>query len=328
MLTNEFDSIWCIDFEYSCSPGDQPLPICMVACEYKTGEVLRYWFDDMNTIPDNFIRFGVNDLLIAYYASQELRCYLALNLPLPHNVLDLYAEFKNITNGKWVPSGYGLLGALSYYGIDAIDVSERTSMRDLVIRGAPFTPAEREALMNYCESDVIALMNLLEVMMPNIKTQYALLRGSYMKAAARIENLGIPIDQASLDKLKTLWPSIKDELIREIDIPFEVYEGTSFRTERFANYLIRENIPWPRLPNGNLDLDDSTFRDMVRIYPHLSPLRELRNAISQMRLSNLAIGGDNRNRCMLSAFQSKTGRNQPSNSKFIFGPCVWLRGLI
>jgi DNA polymerase I-like protein with 3'-5' exonuclease and polymerase domains len=28
------------------------------------------------------------------------------------------------------------------------------------------------------------------------------------------------------------------------------------------------------------------------------------------------------------AFRSRTGRNQPSNSKFIFGPSVWLRGLI
>ena len=27
-------------------------------------------------------------------------------------------------------------------------------------------------------------------------------------------------------------------------------------------------------------------------------------------------------------FSSRTGRNQPSNSKFIFGPSVWLRGLI
>jgi DNA polymerase-1 len=30
----------------------------------------------------------------------------------------------------------------------------------------------------------------------------------------------------------------------------------------------------------------------------------------------------------LSAFRSRTGRNQPSNSKYIFGPSVWLRGLI
>ena len=31
---------------------------------------------------------------------------------------------------------------------------------------------------------------------------------------------------------------------------------------------------------------------------------------------------------MLSAFRSKTGRNQPSNTRSIVGPAVWLRGLI
>ena len=60
----------------------------------------------------------------------------------------------------------------------------------------------------------------------------------------------------------------------------------------------------------------------------MSPLRELRSALSDLRLSDLAIGPDGRNRCLLSAFRSRTGRNQPSNSKFIFGPSVWLRGLI
>ena len=47
-----------------------------------------------------------------------------------------------------------------------------------------------------------------------------------------------------------------------------------------------------------------------------------------MRLNDLAVGADGRNRCMLSAFRSRTGRNQPATSKFIFGPGVWLRGLI
>lgn len=75
-------------------------------------------------------------------------------------------------------------------------------------------------------------------------------------------------------------------------------------------------------------MSDDAFREMVRVYPQVAPLRELRVALSQMRLSELAVGHDGRNRCMLSAFQARTGRNQPSNSKFIFGPSVWLRGLI
>ena len=47
-----------------------------------------------------------------------------------------------------------------------------------------------------------------------------------------------------------------------------------------------------------------------------------------MRLLDLAVGGDGRNRTLLSPFRAVTGRNQPSNTKFIFGPSTWLRGLI
>jgi DNA polymerase I-like protein with 3'-5' exonuclease and polymerase domains len=67
---------------------------------------------------------------------------------------------------------------------------------------------------------------------------------------------------------------------------------------------------------------------MARAYPEIAPLWELRVSLSQMRLSDLAIGNDGRNRCLLSAFQARTGRNAPSNTKFIFGPSVWVRGLI
>jgi DNA polymerase I-like protein with 3'-5' exonuclease and polymerase domains len=47
-----------------------------------------------------------------------------------------------------------------------------------------------------------------------------------------------------------------------------------------------------------------------------------------MRLNDLAVGEDGRNRSMLSPFRSRTGRNQPGSSRYIFGPSVWLRGLI
>ena len=45
-------------------------------------------------------------------------------------------------------------------------------------------------------------------------------------------------------------------------------------------------------------------------------------------MNDLAVGADGRGRTILSAFQSRTGRCQPSNTKYIFGPSVWLRGLI
>jgi hypothetical protein len=67
---------------------------------------------------------------------------------------------------------------------------------------------------------------------------------------------------------------------------------------------------------------------MAKLHPAVAPLRELRVSLSQMRLLDLAVGSDGRNRTLLSAFGSRSGRNQPSNTRFIFGPATWLRGLI
>jgi hypothetical protein len=93
-------------------------------------------------------------------------------------------------------------------------------------------------------------------------------------------------------------------------------------------WLQRNGIAWPRLPSGKLELSDDVFREAAKRRPAVAPLRELRVALSEMRLNDLAVGYDGRNRTLLSAFRARTGRNQPSNTRFIFGPSVWLRGLI
>jgi hypothetical protein len=102
----------------------------------------------------------------------------------------------------------------------------------------------------------------------------------------------------------------------------------TFSADRWARWLADHGIPWPWLESGALDLCDNTFRMMAKAHPEVAPIRELRHALSQLRLNDLAVGPDGRNRCLLSAFRARTSRNQPSNSHFIFGPSCWLRGLI
>jgi DNA polymerase-1 len=143
-----------------------------------------------------------------------------------------------------------------------------------------------------------------------------------------MERAGIPIDTATLGRLMRHWFDIQDQLIADIDAGYGVFDGRTFKADRFRTWLGRTGVPWPRLPTGRLDLSDEAFREMARAHPSIAPLRELRAALSQMRLSELAVGRDARNRSLLSAFRAKTGRNQPGNSRFIFGPSVWLRGLI
>jgi hypothetical protein len=267
-------------------------------------------------------------LFVAYYSSAEIGCHLTLRWPVPERVLDLFTEFRNHTNGTPTVGGAGLLGALAHYGLDSIGTVEKEEMRDLVLRGGPWSDVERTAILDYCESDVAALARLLPVMIAQVDLPRALLRGRYMAAAARMERNGVPIDVSTLELFRFNWSQIQDQLIAEIDTNYRVYDGRTFKADRFTAWLAEVGIPWPRLESGRLDLSDDAFREMARGYPILAPLRELRTALSEMRLSDLTVGRDGRNRTIISAFRARTGRNQPSNTKFIFGPSVWLRGLI
>ena len=103
---------------------------------------------------------GKDILFVAFYASAELGCHLALGWDLPQNVLDFYVEFRNLTNGTPPPCGNGLLGALTYFGLDTIGATEKREMQELAMRGGPWTAEERENLMEYCLGDVMALEKL------------------------------------------------------------------------------------------------------------------------------------------------------------------------
>lgn len=478
-----FATVWLADFEFHAPEGERPEPLCLVARECRSGRSVRLWRDEL--LPGTpALGVGADALFVAYYASAELGCFLALGWPLPARVLDLYAEFRCMTSGLQVPCGNGLLGALAYFGLDGVDATDKAGMRELAMRGGPYTSAEREALMAYCESDVVGLAKLLPAMLPRIDVPRALLRGRYMAAAARMELWGVPIDVEVLGRLRRDWKAIQSRLVAAVDADYGVYvpigrkidpatklgeatlqtaaewgldpyrladavefvwqreqEGDvehlaavaaarsatgltvnriakwerdgerdysdwpgldvkarelaaelpalgigrgyeteagydganyaerlwellrandrrrlarhdggvlrraaelvaenpeaagelrpmSFSAARFADWLARNGIPWPRLESGALALDDDTFRQMAKAHAAVAPLRELRHTLSELRLEALAVGSDGRNRCLLSAFSSKTGRNQPSNSKYIFGPSVWLRGLI
>jgi hypothetical protein len=322
----KFEQIWCSDFEFVAEPGENPVPVCLVAKELRSGREMRVWQDELHRGPP--YPLGPEALHVAYYASAELGCHLALGWPMPERVLDLFTEFRRYTNGLPTFGGVGLLGALAYFGLDGIAAEEKRGMRDLVLRGGPRSADERQAILDYCAKDVAGLARLLPVMAPRIDLPRALLRGRYMAAAARMESTGVPIDVPTLSKLRANWDQMKERLISAIDADYGVFEGQTFKCARFEDWLIRNRIPWPRLQTGRLDLEDRTFREMAKANPKIAPLRELRGALSDLRLNDLAVGKDGRNRTLLSAFRARTARNQPSNSKFIFGPSTWIRGLI
>ena len=280
-------------------------------------------------------------MFVAYLASAEIGFHLALGWPKPARILDLYVEYRNRYNclptiveqklykkdEKKIKKN-SLIGALIQFGLDTIGISEKQEMLDLILTGGPWTPAQKLTIIDYCESDVAGLDRLLSAMLPHLDVPRSLYRGRYTASIASMEAVGVPIDVELLTRLRNRWEQIEQELVTRVDAQYGVYEGTSFRNSRFERWLAEHGILWPRYANGELMLKDKVFRDMAKIHPELNPLRELRYSLSKLRLNDLTVGQDGFNRCMLSPFGTRSSRNSPSNSKFIFGPSVWLRGLI
>lgn len=319
-----FDRITLVDFEFTAPEGENPKPICMVAYEVHKKKWIQLALNKGTKCPLNLDH---KTLYVAFYASAEIGCHLSLDWPIPINVLDLYTEFRCLTNGKPV-KGRSLVDALVYFGLSSTIPIEKKEMRELAMRGGVYSEKEMYDLIQYCKSDVTALIHLLTKMAPIIDLNFALLRGLYMTCCARMERNGIPIDVSLLTKLNKNWDQIKLELVKRVDTAFGVYEGTRFKEKKFQKYLLEKGINWPRTPSKKLSLSDDTFKDIVLRYPELQPLRELRSTLGKMRLASLTVGQDGRNRNLLSAFSSKTSRNQPSNTKLIYGPSVWMRSLI
>jgi len=70
---------------------------------------------------------------------------------------------------------------------------------------------------------------------------------------------------------------------------------------------------------GKRSLAKDPLKELAQRDDYFEPLRELNKTLAHMKQANLIVGSDNRNRTWQQPFKSKTGRNQPSNSKHIMG---------
>jgi DNA polymerase-1 len=324
-----FNEIWAVDTEFIEPPGERPTVVCLVAQELRSGRQVRLWQDELTDKPP--FRTDEGALFVAYAADAELKCMRQLGWPVPARILDPYVEFRARISGMPASQGYGLLDALSFYGLPHITSEQKQAGRALVMKGPPWTAAERREVLDYCATDVEPLGPLLERMLPYIQSRklglgQALLRGRYMSAVSAMELVGVPVDLPVLTAIQNNKLEIQLDLIREIDQPFGVYEGTTFKQSNFEELLDRHGVAWPRTETGRLSLEEKAFRAGCEAHPWLEPLRQLYDFLNKLSVENLRVGHDGRNRPALMPFGTKTGRNAPRG--FIYAPGKWVRHLI
>jgi DNA polymerase I len=301
-MISDFDEVWLVEIESDHRLGERHCPVRLIATEARSRRQLELTRDQFpSTVP---YRLDGRALFVGFECSRALGCHLALGWPMPCNILDLYAEFRCLTSGLDIKE-HDLAGAISYFGLSGSEQSHSRKSRANI------------------------LGKLYQAMEPKIDIERALLRGRYMAAVARMEWTGIPIDKEMYAQFQDKRMSIQNQLIARVDQEYHVYEGTTFSKRRWCAWLEQHNIRWPTdRVTGDLVLDQDTFKDMAKAYPQVRPIKELSATLSQLQGSWLPIGHDSRNRCSILPFASKTGRNQPKTSQFIFGPASWIRGFI
>src|SRR4051794_27123490 len=132
----------------------------MVAHDLVSGQRWRLWADEL----PGKSPFPEDALFVAYFASAEMGCFLALGWPLPAYVLDLYVECRGLKNG--IAHAGSLIEAAHSFGFTLTTAEEKSAFRDRIIQGPPFSPEERTAILRYCESDVIITAELFRRVLP------------------------------------------------------------------------------------------------------------------------------------------------------------------
>lgn len=77
-----YREVWLVDFEFTAPSGHRPDPLCLVARELRSGRLRRVWLGAGAT-HDPPYPTATDTLFVAYYASAELGCHLALGWDTP-----------------------------------------------------------------------------------------------------------------------------------------------------------------------------------------------------------------------------------------------------
>jgi hypothetical protein len=203
-----------------------------------------------------------------------------------------------------------------------MDKAYKDDMRALAYSKTNHTPDEVALLQDYCIEDCWQTVRLYLAMRPHIDLLRAPIRGAFMMEIERVRWRGIPIDVKTYRRAERQAPAavagMRAELNRKLGA--EVYFGDVFKRMTMFRAMRRNGIPIPVDPKtGKWSCATKLIKSMIVTYPLLGEFYTDKKMIDALKNLKLEIGSDGRNRSWLNPFGTKTGRNNPSTNRSLFG---------
>jgi DNA polymerase I-like protein with 3'-5' exonuclease and polymerase domains len=270
---------------------------------------------------------GDSFLTVGFALSAEAGSFLNVGWSFPSPAIDLYAEYMMTHNTEMSRDGDGkqpinLIQACQRYRVAGMDKAYKEDMRALAYTKTDHTPEEIALLKDYCIEDSRATMRLYRAMRPRLDLLRAPIRGAFMMEIERMRWRGIPIDMSTYRlterRAPVAVPKMRAELNRKLGA--EVYFQNVFKRETMFQVMRRNRIPIPIDPKtGKNSCATKLIKSMIETYPLLKDYYEDKRMIDALKNLKLEIGADGRNRFWLNPFGTKTGRNNPSTNRNLFG---------
>jgi DNA polymerase family A len=275
-------------------------------------------------------------LTVGFALSAEAGSFLHAGLAFPKPAIDLYAEYMTIHNtemsrGEGGKQSVNLIQACQRYRVAGMDKAYKEDMRSLAYTKINHTPEEIALLQNYCLEDCWATLRLWRAMRCHIDLLRAPIRGAFMMEIERVRWRGIPIDvpkyRLAERQAPLVVPKMRAELNRKLSA--EIYYQGVFKRETVFQVMRRNEIPIPIDPKtGKYSCATKLIKSMIETYPPLKHFYEDKRMIDALKNLKLEIGADGRNRFWLNPFGTKTGRNNPSTNRAVFGLPHTMRSFI
>jgi hypothetical protein len=182
---NRFDEVIVLDTEFNSGIGDQPVtdfklkngkpvntgnrpnPVAVCAREIFSGREYRMFQGEFPPKPP--YDTGSRTLFLTFVASAEYGTHIALGWPLMESMIDLSAEWRAQRNGLLTTGvKYDLISVAQACGLHTITKDHKQDMRNRILRGEPWLPGEREAILDYCASDIEPLWVIFQTLLPGI----------------------------------------------------------------------------------------------------------------------------------------------------------------
>src|SRR5262249_38518167 len=161
-------------------------------------------------------------------------------------------EYRAITNGKRKrKEKTRLIDALTYYQLDHIGSVEKGEMQQLAMRGGPYSKSERAGLLGDCETDVDALLALLNSHMARdmeaFHLEEMLFRGRSMVAQTRSDCTGIWVDTEVMEAIHDNRELIHLRVIESYENSFKwgIFDNGHFSYNEYVKWLGNNNIRLP-----------------------------------------------------------------------------------